>query len=301
VTLWMGCSDIDGLNLLACQRVEHDSLPARTRKHSLSHTHSHIHTHTLVYTCTHTRTHAHINTHTQVGENGLVKEPVNAAKQTRALFERAAQAAAEQVAAGTITGAAKAAITQVRRRVGACMSRVESIHGRQNELPCSLWSSLCRISSPFFCSQRRNLEWNFFIPSISAHCLTDVILWPPRLSPSLRATQPDSPLLLALVRTMQHLAAPTVRAQRRVEVAARIAQVRTSFQPTLAHPLAGGRDESPFEPINYTKKPRLCFSEYLRQIFLTIILKMRKIVFSLTPLFLLPIDSTTARLPSRTY
>jgi hypothetical protein len=38
--------------------------------------------------------------------------------------------------------------------------------------------------------------------------------------------QPDSPLLAALVRTMQHLAAPTVRAQRRAEVAARIAQVR---------------------------------------------------------------------------
>ena len=59
---------------------------------------------------------AHTHTRTQVGENGLVKEPVNAAKQTRALFERAAQAAAEQVAAGTITGAAKAAVTQVRRR-----------------------------------------------------------------------------------------------------------------------------------------------------------------------------------------
>jgi hypothetical protein len=42
-----------------------------------------------------------------VGEGGLVKEPVNATKQARALFERAQQMATELIAAGAITGEAK--------------------------------------------------------------------------------------------------------------------------------------------------------------------------------------------------
>jgi len=83
-----------------------------------------------------------------VGEGGLVKEPVNAVKKTRALFERAWQAAQEQAAAGAVKGAA----------------------------------------AKEFADQ-------------------------------------ESSVLTALVRIMLKLAEPTVRAQRRVEVAARISQL----------------------------------------------------------------------------